>query len=72
MADKVELSLEQKLLRLQEIQLLLEQKKVNLSQSMPLLEEAFRLKQEIEKELSEMENKLITLSQSNNENDQNN
>ena len=60
------LTLEQKLLRLQEIQQLLEQKKVNLSESMPLLEEAFKLKQEIELELSEMENKLITLSQANN------
>ena len=60
------LTLEQKLLRLQEIQQLLEQKKVNLSESMPLLEEAFRLKQEIETELSEMENKLITLSQTQN------
>lgn len=59
------MSLEEKLLRIQEIQLLLEQKKVKLSESMILLEEAYGLKQEIEKELSEMENKLINLSSEN-------
>jgi exonuclease VII small subunit len=57
------MSLEEKLLRLQEIQQMLEQKKVAISQSIPLLEEAFKLKQEIELELKKMENKLIELSQ---------
>lgn len=57
------MTLEQRLLRLQEIQQLLEQKKVSLSESMPLLEEAYKLKTEIEKELKSMENKLIQLTQ---------
>ncbi len=57
------MNLEQKLLRLQEIQQLLEQKKVSLSESMPLLEEAFKLKQEIEEELTKMENKLLELTE---------
>ncbi len=56
------MTLEQMLLRLQEIQQLIETKKVTLSESMPLLEEAFNLKKNIEKQLSEMENKIITLS----------
>jgi len=56
------MTLEQKLTRLQEIQKLLEEKKVNLSDSLPLLEEAYRLKQEIEKELDTMENKLIEIT----------
>ena len=34
---------------------------MTLSQSMPLLEEAYKLKKEIEKELQEMENKIVTL-----------
>jgi exonuclease VII small subunit len=54
--------LEDKLTRLQEIQQLLEQKKVSLSESLPLLEEAFKLKEEIEKELSNMENRLVALT----------
>lgn len=56
------MTLEQKLLRLQEIQKLLEENKVSLSDSMPLLEEAFTLKGQIEKELEEMENKLVSLT----------
>lgn len=56
------MTLESKLLRLQEIQKLLEEKKVSLSESMPLLEEAFKLKKEIELELKEMENKLVLLT----------
>ncbi len=56
------MTLEQKLLRLQEIQKILEQKKVSLSESMPLLEEAYKIKSEIETELSEMENKLTNLT----------
>jgi exonuclease VII small subunit len=56
------MTLENKLLRLQEIQRLLEEKKVSLSESMPLLEEAFKLKKEIELELKEMENKLVLLT----------
>ncbi len=62
------MTLEEKLTRLQEIQILLETKQVNLSQSMPLLEEAFKIKEEIEKELKTMENKLIQLSSSPEEN----
>lgn len=56
------MTLEQKLLRLQEIQQLIDQKKVTLSDVIPLLEEAYALKNDIEKELTEMENKLIQLS----------
>jgi exonuclease VII small subunit len=56
------MTLESKLLRLQEIQKLLEEKRVSLSESMPLLEEAFKLKKEIEVELKEMENKLVLLT----------
>jgi exonuclease VII small subunit len=61
MAD---LTLEQKLLRLQEIQQMIEMKKVNLTESMPLLEEAYRLKKEIEEQLNKLENKIISLSKS--------
>lgn len=60
------MTLEEKLKRLQEIQQLLEEKKINLSQSMPLLEEAYRLRAEIETELTQMENKLSELSQKQN------
>ena len=60
------LTLEQKLLRLQEIQKILEEKKVTLSQSLPLLEEAYKLKQEIETELAQIENKLIQLNSNQN------
>lgn len=56
------ITLEEKLTRLTEIQNLLENKKVNLTQSMVLLEEALALKVEIEKEIQEMENKLIKLA----------
>lgn len=59
------MTLEEKLLRLKEIQNLLEQKKVNLTDSISLLEEAFKLKQEVEEELKIMENKLINLTKSN-------
>jgi exonuclease VII small subunit len=55
-------TLEEKLARLKEIQLSLESKTVNLSISMTLLEEAFTLKNEIEIELTKMENRLIDLS----------
>jgi exodeoxyribonuclease VII small subunit len=57
------MTLEQKLLRLQEIQQLLEQKKVTLSESMPLLEEAYKLKKEIEDEINQMENRLTQITQ---------
>lgn len=63
MSTSSKLNLEQKLLRLQEIQLMLREKKVSLSDSMPMLEEAMKLKKEIEVELNQMENKLISLSQ---------
>lgn len=63
MSTSNKLNLEQKLLRLQEIQNLLREKKISLSESMPLLEEAMKLKKEIEVELNQMENKLISLSQ---------
>ena len=59
------LTLEQKLKRLKEIQTLLETKSVNLSESMVVLEEAFELKSSVEKELKKMENRLIDLSKSN-------
>jgi exonuclease VII small subunit len=62
------MTLEAKLLRLQEIQKLLEEKKVKLSESLPLLEEASNLKKEIEVELKNMENKLVTLSVEDEEN----
>jgi exonuclease VII small subunit len=60
----VDLTLEQKLLRLQEIQQMIEMKKVNLTESMPLLEEAYRLKKEIEDQLNKLENKIVSLSKS--------
>ena len=63
MSTSNKLNLEQKLLRLKEIQNLLREKKISLSESMPLLEEAMKLKKEIEVELNQMENKLISLSQ---------
>lgn len=56
------MTLESKLLRLQEIQKLLEEKKVSLTDSLPLLEEAMKIKKEIESELKIMENQLIQLS----------
>lgn len=55
-------NIEEKLVRLQEIQNLLQEKKVSLSASVGLLEEAGKLKVEIEKELKEIENKLIEIS----------
>jgi exodeoxyribonuclease VII small subunit len=69
MSTKTTLNLEQKLSRLREIQELLEQKKVSLSESLPLLEEAFKLKEEVETELKDMENKLIKLSKTSTEQD---
>jgi exodeoxyribonuclease VII small subunit len=55
-------TLEQKLIRLKEIQQMLESKSVPLSQSMTLLEEALNLKKQIEKELKSMENKIFDLT----------
>jgi exodeoxyribonuclease VII small subunit len=55
-------TLEQKLVRLKEIQQMLESHSVPLSQSMGLLEEALDLKKQIEKELKSMENKIIDLT----------
>jgi exodeoxyribonuclease VII small subunit len=55
-------TLEQKLIRLKEIQQMLESKSVPLSQSMGMLEEALDLKKQIEKELKSMENKIIDLT----------
>jgi exodeoxyribonuclease VII small subunit len=57
------MTLEEKLIKLQSIQQKIEQKTVSLSESIPLLEEAYKLKNEIEKELKEMENKIITLTE---------
>jgi exodeoxyribonuclease VII small subunit len=62
MTDTQTQTLEQKLIRLKEIQQLLESKSVPLSQSMTLLEEALNLKKQIEKELKSMENKIIDLT----------
>jgi exodeoxyribonuclease VII small subunit len=55
-------TLEQKIIRLKEIQQMLESKSVALSQSMTLLEEALNLKKQIEKELKSMENKIVDLT----------
>ena len=54
-------TLEDKIKRLKEIQTTLESKPA-LTESMKLLEESFELKNSVEKELLEMENKLIDLS----------
>jgi exodeoxyribonuclease VII small subunit len=62
MSDQQNQTLEQKLIRLKEIQQLLESKSVPLSQSMGLLEEALNLKKTIEKELKSMENKIFDLT----------
>ena len=62
MTDQQTQNLEQKLMRLKEIQQLLESKSVPLSQSMVLLEEALNLKKQIEKELKSMENKIFDLT----------
>ncbi len=56
-------TIEEKLLRLQEIQSLLQDKKVSLSESLSLLEEASKLKAEIELELQQIENKLSVINQ---------
>ena len=61
--DNKQLSLEDRLNRLKEIQDLLVNNKVPLAESVNLLEEATKLKKEIEKELKEIENKLIKLSE---------
>jgi exonuclease VII small subunit len=57
-------NLEDKLKRLKEIQTTLESKPP-LTESMKLLEEAFLLKNDIEKELQTMENRLVDLSKAN-------
>ena len=62
MTDSPTQTLEQKLVRLKEIQQMLEAKSVPLSQSMVLLEEALNLKKQIEKELKSMENKIFDLT----------
>jgi exodeoxyribonuclease VII small subunit len=62
MTDLQTQTLEQKLIRLKEIQQMLESKSVPLSQSMTLLEEALNLKKQIEKELKSMENKIVDLT----------
>ena len=56
------MTLEEKLLRLKEIQTILQEKTTTLANSIELLEEAYALKKQVEKELSNMENKLIELS----------
>jgi exodeoxyribonuclease VII small subunit len=61
-------TLEQKLLRLKEIQQTLESGSVPLTESMTLLEEALELKKAIEKELKSMENRLIDLTKSESDN----
>ena len=58
------LTLEEKLKRLKEIQQILESKAINLTESMKLIEEDFCLKNDTEKELKKMENRLIDLSNS--------
>lgn len=56
------MTLEEKLLRLQEIQKMIETKQVNITESFVLIQEAYKLKEEIEIELNKMENELIKLS----------
>ncbi len=56
------LSLEQKLTRLKEIQQKLESGTVPLTDSMTLLEEALTIKNEVEKELNSMQNRLVDLT----------
>jgi exonuclease VII small subunit len=62
------MTLEQQLLRMQEILETLEQNKVALSESMPLLIEADKLRKQIIKALTEMENQIVSLGQSGEEN----
>lgn len=57
------MTLEEKLTRLKEIQELLQEKKVSLSDSIGLLEEAYKLKTEIEEELTKIENKLVQITE---------
>jgi exonuclease VII small subunit len=59
--SKKDSTIEEKLLRLQEIQNLLQEKKVSLAESVRLLEEAVKLKLEIEQELQAIENRLHEL-----------
>jgi exonuclease VII small subunit len=61
------ITLEEKLLRLQQIQKLIETKQVNLTESFTLIQEAYSLKSEIDLELNKMENELIRLSAQSNE-----
>jgi exonuclease VII small subunit len=62
------MTLEQQLLRMQEILDILEQNKVVLSDSMPLLIEADKLRKQIIKALTEMENQIVSLGQTGEEN----
>jgi exodeoxyribonuclease VII small subunit len=62
MTTKTQLTLEDKLLRLKSIHQQLESGSVPLTQSMVLLEEALKIKQEVEKELQSMQNKLVDLT----------
>lgn len=55
-------TLEEKIGRIKQIYDLIEAKKVSLTDSIPLLEEVYKLKKEVEVILTEIENKLITLS----------
>lgn len=57
-----EQTLEDKILRIQQIYKLIEEKKVSLTDSLPLLEEVYKLKEEVEAILLKIENKLVTLS----------
>ena len=59
------MSIEQKLLRLQEIHQVFEQKKITLEERLTLLKEAYKLKSDIEVELKKFENEFIKLEQSN-------
>ncbi|GAB4146630.1 MAG: hypothetical protein OHK0017_07350 [Patescibacteria group bacterium] len=59
--DSASKTLEQKLLRLQEIQKLLESGSVNLTDSIGLFEEAAQLRVEIEHELTQIKNKITEI-----------
>ena len=59
------MTLEQKLLRIKEIQDTLQNKKIPLDESVKFLEEAYKLKKEIEKEISIIENKITKIQEEN-------
>ncbi len=55
------MTLEEKLKRMKEIETMLQEEKVPLNESVKYLEEAYKLKNEVEHELTAIENKLEKL-----------